>query len=377
MKALILTVSAGAGHIKAAQALKECIELGDGDEAIVVDSLKYINPLVDKIVVGSYMKMIEKTPYLYGKLYKFAEEEEGVGDFSKTVNRILNSKLYKLVKNYDADLIICTHPFPQEMMSILAQRKKMDAPIVSVLTDYAPHTFWIHSNIDAYIIPHEDLKFELIKKGVREDLIHPFGIPISPKFSQEVDKEAVRAEFGLEDKTTFLLMGGSLGMGEIKTIFNLTLEHFPKVQIICVAGKNEALREELKELAAKYPKSKSVILSFTDKISELMSVSNLLITKPGGLTISEAMAKGLPMAIISPIPGQEERNAEYLLNSGMAVWLRDSNHYHEYLVQLLTNPLRLEQMSQIAKLKSKPNSCSDTVEFLRKIFKKNRKADLS
>lgn len=369
MQVLILTVSAGAGHMKASESLKECLEKNIKNNVMIVDTLKYINPLVDKIVVGSYIQAIKTTPAIYGKLYKFAESEDGLIDISKTLNNILAMRLTKLVYDFNADIVVCTHPFPQQMISNLARKGKVKVPIVSVLTDYAPHTFWIHSNIDAYVIPHEDLQYELIKRGVNKELIHPLGIPVSLDFKKEVDEDEIRREFGLEDKLTFLLMGGSLGMGEIKNIFEILCKCPIDVQVICVTGKNKKLREALTKIATDCPQKKSVILSYTDKIPELMSISNLIITKPGGLTVSESMIKGLPIAMISPIPGQEERNAEYLVNSGMAIWLRNKDHYEEDLLQVLNNPLRLRHMSEIARLKAKPKSCEDIASLLENILR--------
>jgi processive 1,2-diacylglycerol beta-glucosyltransferase len=180
LKVLFLSVSVGGGHDKAAQNLKRYIETNYKDmHCLVMDALKEINPLIDKVVVGSYLGTLKASPKLYGKLYSFADNTNSVNDFSRQVNKLLSIKLYKILKDINPDVIVCTHPFPIEMLNILKNKKKIDIPTFAILTDYAPHSFWLYPNVDKYIIPHENLKYEMIEKGISEDRIASFGLHIT------------------------------------------------------------------------------------------------------------------------------------------------------------------------------------------------------
>lgn len=365
MRLLILTVSAGNGHSKAAEAIEDCLNRYHSNvEVQIIDTLKYINPVVDKLVVGSYLKTLRKTPFIYAKLYKYAETEDAISTFSGLVNDVLSLKLKGLIDEFNPDVILCTHPFPLEMLSILKRKGKTTVPVAAVLTDYAPHSFWFYSYIDAYVIPHEDFVTDLIEKGISKEAIYPLGIPVNQDFLNPIEVDNVYNEFDLDkNKLTLLLMGGSLGIGNIKDIFENLAFSSLNVQLIACTGSNTKLKNQLDNISSRCNK-KTVILGFTNKINELMSVSDIIISKPGGLTITEALIKHLPFIIISPIPGQEERNADYLLNSGIAARIKNSENIVPLLNQLTSSPNRLNQMRQSAAEKSKPDAAKDICNLL-------------
>ncbi|MEG0128308.1 MGDG synthase family glycosyltransferase [Clostridium sp.] len=365
MKILALTVSAGNGHNKAAESIKDYLTTHyDNVEVEIFDTLKYINPVLNKVVVGGYLTSVKNTPALYGKLYEYAETEDAVSNFSGFVNDILSIKLKKLIARKKPDLVYCTHPFPVEMVSILKKKHKVDIPAIAILTDYAPHSIWFHNHIDGYVIPHDDFIPEVREKGVPKGSIYPLGIPIQNSFLEPINREEVLRELNLDiDKPTLLLMGGGLGIGNIPDIYKELCFSNLDIQFIICAGNNNKLREQLEQLKSRTLKN-TVILGFTSEIHRYMSASDILVSKPGGLTIAELLVKGLPLIITSTIPGQEEKNADYLVNNGIAARVKDHSELIHLIHQLYGSKLRLNHMREMALEKSKSNSTRDIATLI-------------
>ena len=220
MDALILSVAAGGGHMKAAEAIKEeILTRYPNSRTEIIDTLRYVNPIFDKLVVGSYIGAIKKKPEIYRKLYYMSEYDSNIQDFSSAVNKILSFRLKKLINEFKPSVIACTHPFPLQMIANLKSKKHIDIPAAGIITDYAIHSLWPVDNLEAYIVANEYLKTEMIKRGYNSNIIYPYGIPVSRAFLQKKDKDRLREEFGLENRLTVLIMGGSLGFGEIKDVF--------------------------------------------------------------------------------------------------------------------------------------------------------------
>ncbi|MBU5486148.1 UDP-N-acetylglucosamine--LPS N-acetylglucosamine transferase [Clostridium sp. MSJ-11] len=379
MKAIIFSVSAGAGHARAAEAVKKHIELNNPDsEVIIIDTLRYINPIIDKVVIGSYLKSLKISPSIFGKLYDYTESDYGLALISAKFNEIMTFKLMPLINDFDPDIMIATHPFPTEMLSILKVKHKTEVPIVSILTDYAPHSFWIHPCIDAYIVSNSDMIDEISSKGIPKDIIYDLGIPVNPEFLVKYDKKETLREIGLSPNVkTLLIMGGSLGLGKIEEVFEDILQVDEHLQIIVITGNNKKLYNDL----MKYNNTiignkKTHIIGFTDKVNKYMQASDLLLTKPGGLTITEALICNLPMALFSPIPGQEEKNAEFLLKNNLAVYLREDNV--AYIIEgLMRQENRLKQMKENIKNFSKPKAGKGLSLLLKTLIKKNETEELS
>ena len=363
MNILFLAISAGAGHIKAAESLKSYIEENHPNyKTVLVDTLRYINPVINKLIIGSYINTLKKTPKIYGKLYEIAESGENLSDVSSSVNRIISCKIRRLIREFQPDLVVCTHPFPLQMLTNLKKKALVKCKIVTILTDFIPHSFWLQKEVHAYIVAHPGMKFDMIKKGINEEIIYPLGIPVSQNFLNNYNKTKIREVLGLEDITTILIMGGSLGFGELKETF-ITLLNSPKnLQLILVAGKNLKLINTLEKYVSSTSKTVK-LYNYTDKIPELMSASDLIISKPGGMTISEALIKGLPLILISPIPGQEEKNAHFLQNSGVAARIYPKQNVEEVLYEILDNPLRIKHMKEMAQYLARPNACKDIVNL--------------
>jgi processive 1,2-diacylglycerol beta-glucosyltransferase len=367
MRVLILYVSVGTGHMKAAEALKESIEKQFSGWAVdVLDALKYINPIIDKIVVSSYLGALKRSPKLYSMLYTASGTGTGIYDMSKAVNKLLSYRLKALIDEYKPSAIVCTHPFPMQMLSSLKKKNKIDVPTMAVLTDYVVHSLWLDSGMDAFVVANDNMKSEMITRGVPGGIIFPYGIPVSPKFSVPTDKKLLLSKYGLKDKFTVLVMGGGMGFGNIEKTMVSLLNCDMDIQIIAVTGTNEKLKCRLEEYAREGNK-KVLILSYTERVNELMDISDLLITKPGGMTVSEALVKGLPIFIISPIPGQEEGNASFLIRSGVANKIDSFSNLVNTLSQVTNDPSSLKTMRENSRELGKPHSAHDIAALLGKL----------
>jgi processive 1,2-diacylglycerol beta-glucosyltransferase len=374
MDTLILSVSAGGGHMKAAEAIKECIESRFPESrTLIVDTLKYVNPIVDKFIVGGlYLNTVKNAPVLWGLLYELAESGDNMTDFSKAVNKLLSVKIKNLINDFKPSVIVCTHPFPLQMLSNLKKKGKVTIPTVAILTDYASHPFWLYEHIDAYVVAHNYMKYEVEKRNIPENIVYPFGIPVLKSFLKKRDRASILKELNLDDKLTVLMMGGSLGFGEVRDTFQSLLNSKKDLQIIAITGQNMKLKRQL-EKYSDTSKKKVIILSYTNRVSDLMDISDLIITKPGGMTITESLVKELPIIIISPIPGQEERNAHFLSNVGAAARILDTDDVDTVLNQILDNPLRIKHMKEMCRFLAKPNSSEDTVGLLERLVAENEK----
>jgi len=364
MNVLIFSVSMGGGHLKAAEAVKEeILARYPGSETMVIDTLRYVNPIIDKLIVGSYLGALRKTPDIYGKLYNMAENGASIRDFSRMVNKLLSFRVKRLINEFKPSAIICTHPFPLQMITSLKRKKIIDIPVMGIITDYSIHPLWPIDNLEAYVVANEHLKLEMVKRGYKENMIYPYGIPVLRCFSQKKDRNTLLKELELDDKLTALVMGGSLGFGAIKSVFDALAGCSREMQIIVITGKNKKLQIQL-ENAAMNIKKKIKILSYTNRVSEYMDAADFIITKPGGLTISEALVKELPIFLLSPIPGHEEKNAEFLINCGAAVRVFPESDMDSFLCLMFDGSPKLKHMKEMAGYLAKPGSAAKITDHL-------------
>lgn len=367
MDVLFLSVSMGAGHRNAAEAVKEQVEKRYANaRTMIVDTLSYVNPVVDKLIVGGYLSTVKKTPQIYGKLYSMSESSDNICDFTNTLNRLMSFRIKKLVEQFKPSVIVCTHPFPMQMLSNLKTSEKIDIPVVAIITDYITHSFWYYPNIDAYIVAHEYMKQQMISKGIRPERIHTYGIPVSSSFLLRKNRQVLLKEFRLKNILTVMIMGGSLGYGEMEDTFLSLLNCRTDLQVIAITGKNEKLRQELEKHSQNCDKTVKVI-GFTNRVADFMDISDCIITKPGGMTISEALVKELPIFIISPIPGQEERNAHFLINNGLASRILPNDDIDAILYQINSNPVRMRQMKEMCRYFAKPDSSRDILDLMERL----------
>lgn len=296
-KIIIFYGSYGGGHLSAARSIKEYIDSNYTDtETYMVDCIEYINKSLNKITTKAYSEMAKNAHWVWKKVY-YSAEEGPVAKVSNETQKLMAIKLNKLLQNYNPDLIISTHPFSSHMCAILKKKKKINCKISTIITDYAPHNQWLMhpAYIDYFFVAHDGMKEDLIKRGIRESQIKVTGIPLSNRFLANYNKEKILTEFNLEPnkKTILFFAGGEQGFGKDKIFAMLKsiIEGFPNLQIIAISGKNEKMKKQFDELVLKTNSDKTVkVLKFTNRIPELMSVSDLVITKPGGLTTTESLA---------------------------------------------------------------------------------------
>ena len=364
MKVLVLSITAGQGHNATAKAICAYLEL-IGCEAEMLDTFNYVSRILGETVSKGYLITASKAKLAYKSAYRLAElRKKSKSDASPTraTGNIMAKKLMKYISDYDPDVIICTHIFAGIILDVLKEKREIRAKCIGILTDFAFHPYWEEGlNLDYVVTPNELLTAQAMKKGFTKEQVLPLGIPIHPKFSKSVTKEEARARLGLDlTKRTVLLMSGSMGYGHIESTVN-TLDAVPHdFQIITVCGNNAEAKARIDAMRTK---KRILNFGFTDKVDLLMDASDCIITKPGGLTSSEALAKCLPMIIVNPIPGQEDRNTEFLVNNGAAMAVTATSPLDEVLYQFFVDQRRSEIMREAIKLISKPESTKDICEF--------------
>lgn len=345
MKILILSAATGGGHLRASHAIQKYIaENSTGNEVVVVDALKSINAVLDKTVCEGYHFLATKTPKVFGQLYRKTNQDSILSNLVTRFSSAFSQKLIPLLEEQKPDVIISTHPFATEMISHLKGKGIVKAPLICLMTDYGPHRAWIADHVDAYIVSTKDMIPEMNAMGVKTEKIYPFGIPVGDVFFTRGDKPALLKKFGMDDKLpTILIMAGSFGVTNIMKIYRNLTQLPIEFQVIVITGRNQKLYEAFTPVIEQSPK-RTKLVYFTDEVENYMHASDLIITKPGGLTVSEALACNIPLAVFDAIPGQEEDNANFLLSHNMAVKLEKGVDPGETILSLLEDNKRLEEM---------------------------------
>ena len=372
MNILILSASTGGGHMRASKAIGGYMTQKNTDINVkIVDSLLYISPILNKTVTGGYVYLATKTPKLYGKLYDLTNKDHKFANFVTRLNNIFANKLMPLIDDFRPDIIITTHPFPTEMVSRLKSKKEINIPLICIMTDYAPHKAWISDKVDAYIVANDDMVTKMITEGVDSRCIYPYGIPVDEVFFEEKEKQLVIEELGLDKNLpTILMMAGSFGVSNVFDVYENIIDIDLDFQIILVTGRNQKLYNHFEEVIGSSPK-KTKLIYFTDEINKFMQASDIIITKPGGLTVTEALACNIPMAVFNAIPGQEEENAEFLLKHNMAVRISDGNSCRAAIVELLKDSEKLEDMKEACKSFDKNDSTKNIFLLINELIENN------
>ncbi len=363
-RVLILSVKAGAGHLRAAQAIEQALHEEHSDvEVTHYDALAYTNKAFRKGFTAAYETLAKELPSVWGFVYERLEETSArsrTKKFAQLFDNLNARPLWKAVKEADPDAIICTHYMPAEVVSAKRRKDKLRAPVSLTLTDYDIHSMWIQPGTDRYFVATEEMAYALRANGVDDAELSVVGIPILPVFAAAYPpKEEMRRRLGLRpDATTVLVSAGGFGLGQIhKTVAGLA-DSFPQAQFVAIAGRSEALHKKLASAAEEHP-DQIVPFGFVDNMHELMAASDLAVTKCGGLTSSECLAMGLPLVIVRPIPGQEERNADFLLESGAAVRAHSNAHAVFKVEELLGHPDRIEVMAERSRAAARPRAAYD------------------
>lgn len=355
-KILIYTAGTGGGHQQCAKVLQNKF-LKQGYEVIIIDFLKEINPKLDKFIVGFNHLITSNFPMIYGHLYYGYDNEINQKRFINILIKISRNKLYDNLIKEKPDLIIGTHSFLNGIIGYLKENNLINIPFISLITDYKLHQNHIHNYIDGYITANEELSEEFEKRRIPLDRVYPYGIPIRDEFFKPKSHKKPEA-------FEILLMGGSLGLKEMKKAL-LSLSKINKnVHITVICGNNIKLKEYFEE---KYKdlilKDKITVYGYFNEISMLMKHSNVLITKPGGITITEAITANLPIIVPYFIPGQEKENLKYLINKGLGIYIKDESDLRYLIEDLMSHSYILETIKTNMKELGNTNNTTDIVNL--------------
>jgi processive 1,2-diacylglycerol beta-glucosyltransferase len=363
---LILSASVGNGHVTAAESLKKAFEIkGLAAEVRHEDVLKFTNPLFRRLYSKAYIGLVNNMPEVLGWMYdKF--DEPWKNEKRRLFFDKLNTRPFvKMVRDYDPDWIVCTHFLPSEIISDLKGTGKMSTPQAIVVTDFDMHAMWLCRHYEHYFVALDETRFYLESLGCPAEKTAVAGIPINPKFSETKPKDQMRAKYGLDPKMpTVILSLGGFGVGRIETLLDSLRSIKPPVQILAMCGKNEELKARLEREPAVSNGARVIPVGYTRDMDEYMSASDLIVGKPGGLTTCEALAKGLVFVIANPIPGQEERNADHLLEQGAAIRSNNPATLGYKIEQLINDPQRLAAMRLNALRFARPNAAFDIADAL-------------
>lgn len=376
MKILILTAATGGGHIRAAVAIEKYLNDNcPGVEVRVADALKTISSVLDKTVCDGYHFLATKAPKMFGKLYESTNQETHFANLVPKLSGMFRRRLFPLIQEFQPDAIITTHPFVTEMISDLKADGKLEAPLLCVMTDYGPHKTWLSDCVDAYIVSNEDMAENMVRyMDVPREKVYPFGIPVHDVFFEKADKQAILRELELdEDRMTILIMAGSFGVNNILSVFREITELPQDFQIIIITGRNEKLYEAFEKEIPQSPK-KCKLVYFTSEVEKYMKASNLIVTKPGGLTISEALACNIPLAVFDAIPGQEEDNANFLMNHGMAVRIGKGDSCAETIETLLQDENKLQNMKESCEKFDKSKSIPNMLDLINRLLEEKKES---
>lgn len=355
-RVLILTASIGSGHIKAAEAVRRELQQQMPEaEIVTVDFMSRQISLLHWLMKQIYLKMLAFVPNLYDVFYRIAGGASGGSLVQKAFSVVMLPVISRLIERFHPDAVICTHPFPEGAVSLWKRRHQSSLPLAVVMTDYSLHQIWLYPGVTQYFMATEAMREEMIARNFSEQSLYADGIPVDGRLAFLPGKEAVRAELDLPDGCpAVLLMGGGLGLGGIAPTLQELESIHERLALLVVAGNNEALLAEAKRFA-KTSRHLVRVWGYTEQAHRLMQAADLLITKPGALTISEAFVLGLPMLLHDPIPGPETENAVYATKNGAAVWLHPGERLAAAVRDLLGGGC-LERMRQHALACGRPDA---------------------
>ncbi|HEX6729018.1 MAG TPA: glycosyltransferase [Pyrinomonadaceae bacterium] len=371
-RVLILSASAGAGHVRAAEALKNAFaKMNAAREVRHIDTLDYTNKVFRRLYSQTYLDMVKSAPEMLGWLYDYLDQPWKKERRRLALDRLNTRPFVKLLKEYKPDLTVCTHFLPAEIISWLKAKQRISKPPAIVVTDFDIHAMWLCHHYERYFVPMEETRAHMEKLGIPPAKISVTGIPIDPVFAEHKDKVEMRRKHALKaDRVTILVSAGGFGADSLDHVITSLMELQHDAQVIAIAGRNEELRARLLSLVSHAKRKTRVavnVVGYTTEMDEYMSASDLILGKPGGLTTSEALAKGLVFVIVNPIPGQEERNSDHLLEEGVAIRCNNLPALAFKIDRLLEDARRLGEMRQNVRRLARPNAAMEIVKQLQKV----------
>jgi len=377
-KVVILAASAGGGHVAAARALEQAMgELGIANEVKVIDALEHTTALFRKVYAQAYLDLVDHAPGLLGWLYDTLDKPWKNEKRRLAVDRLNSLRLVKLLEKEKPDVAVSTHFLPSEILSWMKGRGCLACPQAVVVTDFDVHAMWLARNVERWFVALEETRVHLSQLGVPAENVRVTGIPVKPAFAQKKSRAAMRTKHGLDaDRPVVLVAAGGFGVGPVEKIVQVLLSSELPLQIVALCGKGEELRRKLERLAEKSPGGRARLraVGFTTEMDEWMAAADLLVSKSGGLTTSEAMASALPMVVVNPIPGQEERNSDHLLERGAAVRCNNLPTLAWKVDSLLSDRKRLAAMRAAAEALGRPRAAYDVAQEVARMFTNGRRA---
>jgi processive 1,2-diacylglycerol beta-glucosyltransferase len=365
---LILSASVGAGHLRAAEAVEHaCRELVPDGTVWNLDILQMTNRVFRRFYGEFYLDLINKAPHVLGYFYDLLDKPSKSGRnrgdrFRLMVEKVNLKKFTRFLLSEPWDLVINTHFLPAEIIASLRKAGKIDVPQVTATTDFETHRLWVNQPCERYFTATDEGALYLHSWGVPREATVTTGIPIHGAFSTPKDRAALLAKHGLDGKRPVVLqLAGGFGVGPIEKLFSALLKVPKPLQVVAVCGRNAAVKADLEEVEVP-ERHKAKIVGFTKEIHELMAVADLVISKPGGLTTSEALASGAVMVIVNPIPGQESRNSDYLLENGAAIKINNAATLAHKVTELLDDPKRLAWLRENVRRIARPRAAFEVVE---------------
>lgn len=355
---LILSASVGTGHVRAAQALeKTCRADPRVGQVKHVDALEHTNAVFRRMYSEFYLQMVKTTPTMLGWFFEQTDEPWKTDTWRLLVDRANTGPLVRLIRDFKPDLVVCTHFLPAQIVGSLVRRQRLDTRLAIVVTDYDVHAMWLSKLFHHYFVAIDEAKAHLSMLGFPPGRITVSGIPIDPAFAAHRDRASLRRKHGLDpDLPVVLVSGGALGLSSAELMVRVLGQMKGPAQLAVVCGRNEELRARVGEIVAGLtaPHLRFHVMGYTTEMDEWMKAADLFIGKPGGLTTAEAMACALPMVVFQPIPGQEERNSDHLLEHGAAVRCNQLTTLAYKVDQLLADPARLQRMRAAARELGRP-----------------------
>lgn len=373
MNILLFYASYGSGHLSAATAIEQYIKENYPDaKTLKIDCVEYINKSINKISTSAYKSIILKTPMLWGQVYKLLKNDT-ILDITQFSNRFMAKKIFTLFEDFEPDLVISCHPLGGQITSFLKSHKKTNCKLATVMTDFASHKQWLIGKdyTDYFFVSNIEMKTSLISEGIYPNKIYVSGIPISPNFYKNYDKENIYKSLNIEKnkKNIIFFGGGSLGLSSssnIQAILTSLLQATDEShQIIIISGKNQKLYNDFqKTINNTYHKSQIKLIDFTTELPELLPITSFVITKPGGLTITECISTNVPIILINPIPGQEKENAQYIADNKMGIWIKATKPTSEYFQEIFNDTKLIEEIKENQKKYSHINSTKNICNIL-------------
>lgn len=365
---LLLSVSAGAGHGRAADALCAAAQADFGAQTLHLDVMDHVPTAFRKLYTDFYLRLVDKFPALWAQLYRITDEtppDALPARLRRAIERLNARSLRSAIAGFAPDVIICTHFLPAELLAREQALERLACPVYVQVTDFDLHALWVVPRLAGYFAASDEVAARMRARGLAPEHIHVSGIPIMPAFAQVPDRQTCAAMTGLDaSRPIVLLMGGGAGVGALDEAAERLLRLDLDFQLVALAGRNEAMLGRLQRIAAHYPQ-RLFPQGFTRTIERLMGCADLAIGKPGGLTTSECLALGLPLIVFAPIPGQEERNCDYLLEHGAGLKAVDAVALEYRVRALLGDPQRLARMRDSARRLGRPGAAH---QVLRQVF---------